>query len=221
MIRIGIVNDMRLAIESLKRAVATLPGATVAWVAENGVEAVAKCAQDTPDVVLMDMIMPVMDGVEATRRIMKATPCPILVVTATVEGNASKVFEALGAGALDAVATPSIGADGSSVNSGALVSKIKAIGLLSGGSRTSVQQPVAPPSPPASAHAIPPFIAVGSSTGGPQALATVLQGLPRPLPCPLVIVQHIDPTFAPGLAEWLSTETRQRVSVAQRAICRT
>ena len=100
--RIGIVNDLRLAVESLRRAVAALPGATVAWVAENGAEAVAHCAEDRPDVVLMDMIMPVMDGVEATRRIMRESPCPILVVTATVEGNAAKVFEALGAGALDA-----------------------------------------------------------------------------------------------------------------------
>src|SRR5262245_57001722 len=106
--RIGIVNDLKLAVESLRRTVATIPGASVAWIAEDGAEAVAKCADDTPDIVLMDMIMPVMDGVEATRRIMKATPCPIIVVTATVEGNADKVFESLGAGALDAVATPTL-----------------------------------------------------------------------------------------------------------------
>src|SRR6478752_119797 len=106
--RIGSVNDLRLAVESLGRAVATLPGATIAWVAMDGAEAVSMCARDLPDVVLMDMIMPVMDGVEATRRIMRATPCPIIVVTATVEGNAGKVFEALGAGALDVVATPGL-----------------------------------------------------------------------------------------------------------------
>lgn len=211
--RVGIVNDLRLAVESLRRAVATLPGATIAWVAMDGAEAVAKCAQDLPDVVLMDMIMPVMDGVEATRRIMKSTPCPILVVTATVEGNANKVFEALGAGALDAVATPGIAADGSAVNALPLVRKIQAIGVISGVGRAAPQQQ-APAAARASGTAIPPFVAIGVSTGGPQALATVLRSLPRPMPCGVVIVQHIDPSFAPGLADWLSGETRHRVEVA-------
>jgi two-component system response regulator WspF len=212
--RIGIVNDLRLAVESLKRAVATLPGATIAWVAMDGAEAVSLCGRDLPDVVLMDMIMPVMDGVEATRRIMRATPCPIIVVTATVEGNAGKVFEALGAGALDAVATPGIGADGSAVNAEPLVRKIQAIGLIAG-IRHPASRP-APPAPPASSlgHAIAPFVAIGVSTGGPQALAAVLKGVPRSMPCSVVIVQHIDPAFAPGLADWLSRETGQKVQVA-------
>ncbi len=212
--RIGIVNDLRLAVESLKRAVATLPGATVAWVAENGVEAVSKCAQDRPDVVLMDMIMPVMDGVEATRRIMQATPCPIIVVTATVEGNAGRVFEALGAGALDAVATPGLAADGSSVNAEPLVRKIQAIGVISGIGRAGVQPTVPPPARAAGTSAIAPFVAIGVSTGGPQALATMLLAMPKPGSFAMVIVQHIDPTFAPGLADWLSHETRHRVEVA-------
>lgn len=213
--RIGIVNDLRLAVESLRRAVATLPGATIAWVANDGAEAVAMCAKDLPDVVLMDMIMPVMDGVEATRRIMRATPCPILVVTATVEGNAGKVFEALGAGALDAVATPGIGADGSAVNAEPLVRKIQTIGVLARAGRAAAVPAPPPATPTKGAPAIAPFVAIGVSTGGPQALATALRDMPRPLACAVVIVQHIDPTFAPGLALWLSAETRQRVEVAR------
>lgn len=213
--RIGIVNDLRLAVESLRRAVAMLPGASVAWVAEDGERAVTECARDLPDVLLMDMIMPVMDGVEATRRIMRATPCPILVVTATVEGNADKVYEALGAGALDAVATPGLAADGSAVNAEPLLRKIKAIGTIAGIGRPDSTRPLTPPPPSASAVTIPPFVAIGVSTGGPQALVKVLQALPRPIPCPMVIVQHIDLTFAPGLADWLSRESRQNVEVAR------
>ncbi len=213
--RIGIVNDLRLAIESLRRAVATMPGASIAWVAMDGAQAVAMCAQDLPDVVLMDMIMPVMDGVEATRRIMRATPCPILVVTATVEGNASKVFEALGAGALDAVATPGIGADGSAVNAEPLVRKLQAIGVLAGVGRAAAPSAPPPAPPTTGTPAIAPFVAIGVSTGGPQALATTLRDMPNPVACAVVIVQHIDPTFAPGLAQWLSAETRRRVEVAR------
>eukprot|EP01036_Dinobryon_divergens_P006160 gene6160-biopygen5493 len=68
---------------------------SVVWTARDGAEAVSACAADRPDLILMDLIMPVMDGVEATRRIMAATPCAILVVTATVDGNSGRVFDAL------------------------------------------------------------------------------------------------------------------------------
>jgi len=104
--RIGIVNDLSLAVAALRRLVASVPGYEVAWTAADGAEAVEKCARDCPDLILMDLIMPVMDGVQATCTIMKNTPCAILVVTASVGGNASKVFEAMGCGALDAVGTP-------------------------------------------------------------------------------------------------------------------
>ena len=84
----------------LRHVVASIDDAEIAWTAMNGEEAIERCRADTPDLILMDMIMPVMDGVEATRRIMKECPCPIVVVTATVEGNADRVYEALGHGAL-------------------------------------------------------------------------------------------------------------------------
>ena len=104
--RIAIVNDMPMAVEALRRVLLSVPGYRLAWVACDGAEAVEKCKQDTPDLILMDLIMPVMDGVEATRRIMANTPCAILIVTATLEGHSTEVFEALGAGALDVVQTP-------------------------------------------------------------------------------------------------------------------
>jgi two-component system response regulator WspF len=211
--RIAIVNDLQLAIESLRRAVATIPDATVAWIARDGAEAVAKCAADVPDVILMDMIMPVMDGVEATRRIMRATPCPILVVTATVSGNASKVFEALGAGALDAVATPGLAPDGRVVNAEPLALKVRTLSLLAGVTPRELLPAAAPQNAQAS-RGMPTLVAIGASTGGPEALATVLRSLPKPAPWPIIIVQHIDEMFASGLSEWLTRETGHRVVAA-------
>lgn len=211
--RIAIVNDLKLAIEALRRSVATIPGASIAWIAEDGAQAVERCAQDKPDIILMDMIMPVMDGVEATRRIMKATPCPILVVTATVEGNSGKVFEALGAGALDAVATPGLAAGGGVERAEALAKKVKAIWMLE---RADASEHARPPGFDTTlSHApVPPLVAIGSSTGGPMALAQILRKIPSPAPWPVVIVQHVDPHFATGLASWLAGESGHTVATA-------
>src|SRR6516164_1336531 len=104
--RIAIVNDSRMAVEALRRVVTSVPDYAVAWIAYDGEESVRLCATDVPDLILMDLMMPRMDGAEASRLIMRDSPCAILVVTATVGGHSSKVFEAMGWGALDAVNTP-------------------------------------------------------------------------------------------------------------------
>src|SRR5690348_5211160 len=100
--KIGIANDLPLAVESLRRALLLRPQHQIIWVANNGAEAVELCARETPDLLLMDLLMPVMDGVEATKRVMNQNPCAILVVTVSVEDNAWRVFEAMGFGAIDA-----------------------------------------------------------------------------------------------------------------------
>ena len=110
--RIGIVNDSVMACEVLRRVVLSVPGQEVSWIARDGEEAVVMTRADRPDLILMDLIMPVTDGVEATRRIMNEMPCAILVVTATVSGHINKVYQAMGSGALDAVDTPVLGAAG-------------------------------------------------------------------------------------------------------------
>lgn len=110
--RIAIVNDLKLAVEVLRQSVLRIPGTEVAWIAEDGRQAIERCAQDRPDVVLMDMQMPVMDGAIATREIMHRTPCPIIVVTASIQANLDRVYDALGAGALDVTTTPTFGPGG-------------------------------------------------------------------------------------------------------------
>ncbi len=96
-------------------------------------EAVHKATTDLPDLILMDLIMPVMDGVEATRQIMQRTPaCPILVVTASVSAHLGRVYEAMGLGALDAVDTPSLGPTESMDGASLLLQKIATINKLVG-----------------------------------------------------------------------------------------
>lgn len=209
--RIGLVNDLPIAIEFLRRLIAQTGRHQVAWAAMNGIEAVEACRRDRPDLILMDLVMPEMGGVEATRRIMAETPCPILLVTASIDANLSGVYEAIGHGALDAVDIPSIGASGE-MPAGALLTKIEMIGRLSRDlpSLAAVAaSPAVKPSPQSC------LIAIGSSAGGPAALVSVLSALPRDLPASLVLVQHLDAQFVPGFASWLARHTVLPVRAAQ------
>ena len=129
--RIAIVNDLALAREVLRRLVLSMPAYTIAWMAENGEEAVRKAAQDRPDIILMDLVMPILDGVEATRRIMADSPCPILLVTSTVTGNFNMVYRAMGHGGLDAVNTPTFGPDGKIKDGEGLLARIAKLARIS------------------------------------------------------------------------------------------
>jgi len=211
--KIGIVNDMPMSIEALRRVVSTVPEYQVIWVARNGAEAVDKCAVQLPDLILMDLVMPVMDGVEASRRIMAATPCAILVVSASVDGNISKVFDAMGCGALDAVCTPVLGTSGSMTGGEGLLAKI-------GNIRTLLKRKAPRPSRGGIQRLFPKaqktsLVAIGASTGGPQALAEVLSRLPSGFKPAIVIVQHVDVMFTPGLADWLNLQSAVKVRLAE------
>ncbi|MBX9623615.1 MAG: chemotaxis-specific protein-glutamate methyltransferase CheB [Gemmataceae bacterium] len=212
--RVAIVNDLAVAREVLRRVVLSVPGHSVAWAAADGDEAVALAAADPPDVVLMDLVMPRLDGAEATRRIMRARSCPILVVTSTVGGNFDLVYRAMGAGALDAVETPGLGPGGAVVRAEPLIDRLAKLGAaLRGDSGTALHPAL--PSTPAPAGDLPPVVAIGASTGGPDALAAVLRAFPPDLPAAVLIAQHIAAEYAPGLAVRLGTGCRLPVRVAR------
>ncbi|WP_296943647.1 chemotaxis-specific protein-glutamate methyltransferase CheB [uncultured Massilia sp.] len=197
--RIGIANDSPTAAEALRRALLAGGEHQLAWTARTGIDAVRLCADLPPDLVLMDLAMPLLDGVEATRRIMAASPCAILVVTARPQDNVNMVFRALGAGALDVTATPVLLGQG---GDDALLAKIRTIGKLIG---KNLPQPGTPGHPAAVVNHL---VAIGASTGGPVALARLLERWKPPADTAAVIVQHIDPAFAVHLARWLGDQCR-------------
>jgi two-component system response regulator WspF len=211
--RIAIVNDVMMALEAVRRVVVGPSGHQLAWVARNGEEAVARCVADTPDLILMDLIMPKLDGVEATRQIMASSPCAIVVVTASVEDNSSKVFEAMGAGALDAVNTPVLEQPGGPDGAGALLAKIETIRRLIGAPLVRAAGPgpsVASEPTDTGSH----LVVIGASAGGPAAVAKVLSQLPANFPAPIIVVQHVDAQFAKGLGDWLGCQTQLKVQMA-------
>ena len=212
--KIAIVNDVPLAREALRRVVTSVPEFNVAWLACDGAEAVEKTKADRPDLILMDLIMPQVDGVEATRRIMAESPCPILVVTATVSGNMGRVYEAMGLGALDAVDTPSFDHREGVLGTSPLLEKIATISRLIG--RPS-RMPITPPPPSTFETEVPrgPMIVIGASTGGPNALGEILSRLPDLPQATIVIVQHVDQAFSHGLARWLTEKTGRQVDLIE------
>jgi len=209
--KIAIVNDLFIAVELLRRIIQNEPLLKICWVAENGKVAIEKCKNDLPDLILMDLIMPILDGVEATRIIMQTTPCPILVVTATVSGNSSKVFEAMSFGALDAVNTPIFSKNNSIEGKKDLLSKIEIIGRLIGlelslgKSILSVQK---------SHSNLPNIIAIGASTGGPGVIAKILKEIHLENYC-LIIAQHVDEKFAQDFCNWLIQITGKKIKIAE------
>jgi two-component system response regulator WspF len=210
--KIAIVNDTAIIAEELRRIVSATAGHQVAWMAHDGPDAIRKCTEVRPDLILMDLIMPGMDGVETTRLIMRSVPCAILIVTATPDDNADQVFRALGAGALDVTAVPE---PRGGPNADALLAKIRMIGRLiqadrkvldhHKGKRESIH------ARPQQDAGIQTLVAIGASTGGPLALSTLLSGLTIPASACVVVVQHIDQRFADTFAAWLGAQVRSPV----------
>lgn len=189
------------------------PEITVVGVALNGQEALEQVRALRPDLVTMDVEMPVMGGLEAIERIMAEHPLPILVVTGL--GTAATAFPAISRGALDVIAKP----DATAKSREEFLLKVRQVaavdvkaGLLLGGPKQ-----VEKPEPATAFHPLPGrerVVAIAASTGGPQALQVILSGLPAGFPAPIVIAQHIGDGFARGMVEWLGRSALLKVMMA-------
>jgi two-component system chemotaxis response regulator CheB len=210
-IRVMVVDDSVVVRKIVTDVLSADPDIEVVGTAVNGKIAVAKLDQLKPDLVTMDIEMPEMNGIEAVRAI-RATRSriPIIMFSTLTERGASATLDALSAGANDYVTKPAnVGSVGQSIESvrEQLIPRIKALTgrpMTSGPARAAA--PVAPPrpAPPRTGPAKKPAVLViGSSTGGPEALARLLPLLPASLPVPVLLVQHMPPVFTRQFAQRL------------------
>ncbi|MBP7341868.1 MAG: chemotaxis-specific protein-glutamate methyltransferase CheB [Smithellaceae bacterium] len=214
--RIALAHHQEDALNVLRQILAPQTDYALAWIAQEGEEARRKCRLDGPDILLVDLALAGPDGARLVCDIMKETPCAILLLSDAIAKNAGKVFEAMGCGALDAITTPVLNKSGSVAGADALLKKLATISKLLG--NASPAAPKAQPKTSRQTDRLPPLVAIGSSTGGPKALATILSALPGNLAAALVVCQHVDLQFAQGLAQWLDSQTPLTVTLAREGM---
>ncbi|MFH0968312.1 MAG: chemotaxis-specific protein-glutamate methyltransferase CheB [Methanobacteriota archaeon] len=223
MVRVLIVDDSPVAQQLMAFVLGQDPEITVIGIAQNGEEAIQAVRDKRPDIVTMDINMPVMNGLEATRRIMKTMPVPIVIVT----GNENIIevvtsFAAMGAGAVTMMARPP-GLKNPEFENSAMTlrnvvktyAKINLVrgyptktGASTGPAQLTEELRIKPQRDQAK------IVAIGASTGGPAVLQTRLSGFLKTFPLPVVIVQHIAQGFTEGLTSWLDTTTGFPVHMA-------
>jgi two-component system chemotaxis response regulator CheB len=218
--RVLVVEDSLTVRQRMVEVLATDPDLEVVGQAEDGKHGIELCQNLRPDVVTLDMMLPVMSGLAATEFIMAYCPTPILIVSASTQrGELFKTYEALAAGALDVLEKP----QGDELDDAwerklvatvKLIARIKVIthprARLGPMGRLPTHTP--PTGIPQHEEGSPRAVAIGVSTGGPAALLEILCGLPSRFPLPILVVIHIGKLFAPAFAEWLDGRSPVRVS---------
>ena len=205
-IRVLIVDDSTLVRQALSALLSADPEIEVIGEARNGKEGYEKALALRPDVITMDITMPVMGGLEATERIMEEVPTPILIVSSR---EVPVIVKALSFGAMDFVASTG---DLDEIKE-ELIEKVKIAARVKALRRMHFH-PVAKHSG-ATRGSASRVVALGISTGGPQALQVLLSKIPADLPACVLVVQHISTGFIQGLAEWLSVSSALTIHVAK------
>lgn len=198
--RIGVVSSVPRAVAALRRAIAKNANHCVCWVASSGRQAACACRSDSPDLVLLDAALTDLSAAETTAEIVAACPATVVIVADSVGRSTSAIYAAMGRGAVDAVDMPQL--EGEDLrHDQPLQEKLATLARLVGSHRAAPAPVSGRKSSPVS------LVAVGSSTGGPQVLASILSALPREFPAAIVIVQHFDFYFVADLVEWLRGQT--------------
>lgn len=220
-IRVLLVDDSPLICEILSAMLEDVPDIDVVGQANNGQEAVRMAIRLKPDIITMDIRMPKMDGLEATRQIMSLQPTPIIVVSSAVYATDYNIaFNAIEAGALTVIEKPKgLGVQDYEAVRSQLISAIKTMaGVKVIGRRDSTprKEGIGPMTAMLYAYFSRPIkvVAIASSTGGPPILMELFTNLPKDFSIPIVVVQHILPAFVQGMVEWLGTRSNLPVCIA-------
>lgn len=231
-IRVLLVEDSPVALAVLTRILKASPDIEIVGTARTGQEALDLLPEARPQVICTDLHMPQMDGLELTRRVMSTSPKPILVISASVqEDDSQNIFQLLEAGAVDIFPKPVGGLAVSDPKiAQALIDKIKVLSGVTVFTQHRGRSPSANPGNPAAVVPLPlpplpadvnprpatgGVLVIGASTGGPQALYTILSQLPPKFPLPIVCVQHISEGFLQGLINWLGHGCALPVTIAR------
>ncbi len=217
-VRVLVVDDSGFFRRRITEILNSDPQLEVIGSAVDGAEAVEKAAALRPDVITMDIEMPVMDGITAVRKIMAARPIPILMFSSLTTDGAKATLDALDAGAVDFL--PKRFEDLSKDHDEAkrlLCMRVRTVGLsrrakpLLAPARPAAEPAPAPRPRPTPGVAAPrpstghiKLVAIGTSTGGPVALQVVLSQLPANFPIPIVLIQHMPASFTPAFAQRLN-----------------
>jgi two-component system chemotaxis response regulator CheB len=217
-IRVLVVDDSAFVRKVVREILSRSPFIEVAGFARNGIEALELAESLKPDVVTCDLTMPEMDGPEFIRRQMAKKPLPILALTASPK-DGSKVIEALDAGAIDLVRKPSAAAsqDLFTIRE-ELVEKIKEACKSSCKNYPIEMAPRPSPLPSPIPHRKADLLAIGVSTGGPQALRFLLPQLPRNFPIPILLALHMPVGYTTLFAEKLDSISQIKVMEAQEGM---
>jgi two-component system chemotaxis response regulator CheB len=220
-IKVLVVEDSPVVREFLVHILRSDPGIRVVGTASDGEQALEAVRLERPDVITMDIHMPRLDGLEATRRIMETHPTPIVIVSGSEKsGEVATAFSAMEAGALAVLPRPrGIGHPEHEATAKELVQTVKLMSEVKVVKRWSRARRDAPAQRPtemgfASEPAKVRIVAIGASTGGPPALQTILAALPKDFPAPLVIVQHMASGFVRGFVEWLAQSSSLPLHIA-------
>ncbi len=217
-VRVLLVEDSLTIRRHLAEIVEGDPDLELVGEAADGRMAIELCQRLRPDVVSMDMMMPVMTGLSAAEYIMAYCPTPILIVSAsTNRGELFKTYDALAAGAVD-VLDKSRGGDGDREWAALFVSRLKMTARIKviTHPRARLRDTAPDADAPSPADRAPcRVVALGASTGGPAAVARILGALPSDFPVPILLVVHIAAPFDIALAEWLDEQSSLRVAAAR------
>jgi two-component system chemotaxis response regulator CheB len=221
-IRVLVVDDSVTARKHLVEVLRADPELEVAGEAEDGKRAIELCQTLRPDVITLDMMLPLMSGVAVTEYVMAYSPTPILIVSSsTNRGDLYKTYDALAAGAVDVFEKPT-GNDPDGVWERGLVSAVKIVSRIRVIThiRGKLGSPERTPADPVSFETRDSVmrksvIAIGGSTGGPAAIVEILRGLPPGFPIPILLVIHIGDLFSATFAEWLDGQSKLRVRHAR------